>query len=453
MNILIISEYIAPVQAVASIRWTKVAKYIKQQHPESQITVLTNQKDFGEGGVSLTLHTKDELLEREMVYFDNYFAAPYTFPIRFYFWLKRNGGQESAKKINFQQNSVHKNFSAISKIKIALLGIVYDLKDQLSFWQLLKFLKGKNLNYDVIISSYGPFWPHLVAERIKKTQPDALWLADFRDPHPKDTDDAWSYRRHKKATMKHCAQADHIFRISDTLLTYTPSNIPVCTVTNGYDPEEKLEPLSPQKFTVVFTGMLYGYWSDIGTICKALKELCEEGKLDKKDIEVSYAGQVGELAKTLAKRYDAEEFICDYGVVPRQEALRMQQNAAILLLLGWNKRLERSLWTGKAYEYMMAKKPIIYVVTGDVPYSEPSKYIDRLGGYCYEQCRHEETYQGMKDYILEKYQEWKATGNVTVQQDKEYVEQFAYPHIAEQVWQLIQEGMKKRSESGTVKEN
>lgn len=49
----------------------------------------------------------------------------------------------------------------------------------------------------------------------------------------------------------------------------------------------------------------------------------------------------------------------------------------------------------------------------------------------------------MKEYILKKYREWKLTGNVTVQQDLKYIEQYSYAHIAEQVFQLIQRGTDK----------
>ena len=43
----------------------------------------------------------------------------------------------------------------------------------------------------------------------------------------------------------------------------------------------------------------------------------------------------------------------------------------------------------------------------------------------------------MKQYILDKYEEWKRTGNVSVQRDEEYVQQYSYANIAESVWKLI----------------
>lgn len=94
-------------------------------------------------------------------------------------------------------------------------------------------------------------------------------------------------------------------------------------------------------------------------------------------------------------------------------------------------------WTGKMYEYMMSQKPIVYVVNGNIPHSFPSKYMERLGGVCYEASRHEETYPDLKAYILSKYREWEETGNVTVVQDREYIEKYSYKVIAEQVWEIL----------------
>jgi hypothetical protein len=86
---------------------------------------------------------------------------------------------------------------------------------------------------------------------------------------------------------------------------------------------------------------------------------------------------------------------------------------------------------------MMSRKPIVYIVNGDKPYSLPSKYMERLGGVCYEEARHEETYPALKEYIKSKYDEWVRTGNVEIIQDRSYVEKYSYSTIAEQVWTII----------------
>lgn len=436
MKILIISEYIAPFQSIASVRWTKIAKYMKQQHPEVEITVLTNKKDYKLGEVTAQYVRKDELLEKELQYFDGYWEIPQDFYLKAYHYLKnaKNKGEAGF----FARKKMTSTVSFAQKIRVICFDTFHDMKDKLWERQVRKSLSPRFFDFDIVISTYGPFWTHMVAKHIKDKNPDIIWLADFRDNYAGESDSPSAYKRHKEYTLKYCASADIIIRVIDELETFTPCSIPVHTVPNGFDPEERLDPMPPKKFSIVFTGMLYGTFRDIGIVGKAVSELCEEGFLSKNDVEIAYAGQHGDIARSLMAEYHAEGYIHDYGIVPRTHALKMQQYAAILLQLNWNTQRDKCGWSGKMYEYMMAQKPILYVVTGDVPYSAPSREIYHLGGCCYEQCRHEETYPQMKAYILKKYQEWKNTGNVSVQQDREYIDQYSYVHISQRIWNLME---------------
>lgn len=440
MNIFLIGEYIAPVQAVASIRWTKIAKYIKRSHDVS-ITVLTDQKNWDHKKDSV-LHNspkKDEMLLRDMGVFSQYYEVPCGRLTMLYLTLRKwvRGNVESNVGMTTSQAEAPRGF--LKPLKSAAKWAVFDIREYLHARDLWNFYKNKiQQKPDVVISSYSPAWAHLVGEKIKRADPNILWLADFRDPYVSDFSDALTKKRHMRFTMKHCAVADMVLRISDTLLTYTPSQVPVCMVSNGYDPEEAAPPLKPAHFDLVFTGVLYGDRRDIGIVCEALKQLCAEGQMSAEDVAVVYAGKDDALARDLAKKHHAEEFLQTTGLLPRIKARELQQTAAILLQANWNTATEKCCWSGKMYEYMAAQKPIIYLVSGDVPYSEPSEQIHLLGGYCYEEARHAETYPAMKQYILEKYLEWKQTGNVMVQQVYTYVEQYSYVHIAERVWDLIQ---------------
>ena len=72
VTLLIISEYIAPVQAIASIRWTKIAKYLKRDNEEISITVLSNEKNYDNPENLLPLCRKDSLLEQDSSIFTIY---------------------------------------------------------------------------------------------------------------------------------------------------------------------------------------------------------------------------------------------------------------------------------------------------------------------------------------------------------------------------------------------
>lgn len=454
MNILLVGEYIAPVQAVASIRWTKIAKYLKKNH-DVTITVLTDQKNW-ENQSNSVLHNfarVDPMLLKDMNCFSQYYEVPCGKLTLTYLKLRKwiRGSAES----NIGMSIVQEKLSGglLKAIKSAAKWAVFDVREYLharDFWNFYK----ANIRQkpDVIISSYSPAWAHLVGERIKRGDPSVIWFADFRDPYVSDFTDPLTKYRHKRFAMKHCAYADKVLRVSDTFTTNTPPQVPVHIISNGYDPEEAVLPLNPSHFDIVFTGTLYGEHSDFGIVCKTLKQLCQEEVMQIEDVSALYVGPDEAIAKELAEKHHAATFLKTTGLLPRTKARELQQRAAILLQAGWNTKSEKCLWYGKMYEYMAAKKPIVYIVTGDVPYSEANRQIHHLGGCCYEQCRHEETYPQMKAYILEKYQEWKATGNVSVQQDKEYIEQYSYPHIAEQVWELIQTQMerKKSCESTTA---
>lgn len=429
MKILIVSEYIAPLQAIASIRWTKIAKYLKISHSNIHITVLTNEKIFDGNN-----QRKDLMLEKDMCFFDEYWQLSKSNMLKKYEAIKKkNSSSVSAIQIEIQQCSSKGSLVQILK-KEGLLG-VRDIKEKILFSQAKQFLKDRQFDFDVVISTYGPAWPHLVAERIKKKHPSIFWIADFRDPYAKETDGPFSFWRHNLFVKRHCIAADVITRVTDDLYLNEPENAVVKMLPNGYDPEEALAPLPPRDFTIVFTGALYGERRDIGVVCKAVKELVLEQKID--GVKVLYAGPDGELGRKIACRYDAQEYLQDLGALKRTDALKLQQNAAILLQLNWNTKAERCQWSGKMYEYMMMRKPIIFVVTGDEPYSFPSYNMSKLGGICYEQCRHKETYPLLKQYILDKYEEWKRTGNVSIQRDEEYVQQYSYANIAESVWKLI----------------
>ena len=381
----------------------------------------------------MPLCRKDSLLERDFSIFDAYWIfSPDKALIRYYSLKKRIYGTTEA--IN-QTNDMSYRSTWKNRLRQDAHNLLNDYKNSLLANAAWKFFEEENQVFDAVVSSYGPAWTHLVAEKIKNKYPQIVWLADFRDPYAKETDGPFSFWYHKLFIKHHCMAADVITRVTDDMYLNEPENAVVKMVPNGYDPEEALAPLPPKDFTIVFTGVMYGERRDIGVVCNAIKELVLEQKIE--SAKVLYAGPDGEVAKKIASRYDAQEYLQDLGVLKRSDVLKLQQNAAILLQLNGNTKADHCQWTGKMYEYMMMRKPILFVITGDEPYSYPSRYAAKLDSTCYEQCRHKETYPLLKQYILDKYREWKKTGDVSVQRDEKYVQQFSYENIAESIWKLI----------------
>lgn len=434
MKLLIISEYIAPVQAIASIRWTKIAKYLKRAHEEISITVLSNEKNYDNPEGLLPLCRKDSLLERDFSIFDAYWTfSPDKALIRYYSLKKRIYGTTEA--IN-QTNDMSYRSTWKNRLRQDVRNLLNDYKNSLLASAAWKFFEKENQTFDAVVSSYGPAWTHLVAEKIKNKYPQTVWLADFRDPYAKETDGPFTYFWHRKFTVRHCIQANYLTEVGQTDVFAPLGKTPV-VITNGYDPQEKLTPLVPTEFNLVFTGTLYGSSRNLGVIFRVLRDLEIEKQIETEKVFVDYAGSDGDIARKFAEKYEAEHFLRDHGVIPRKQAIELQQQAALLIQLNWNTKKLKCTWSGKMYEYMMIKKPIVFIVTGDEPYSFPSKNIDKLGGICYEECRDIQTYPLLKKYILEKYQEWRDTGDITICYDEQYVEQYSYSNIADKVYRLI----------------
>ena len=424
-------------QGISAIRWTKIAKYLVKNHSDDvSIDVLTTKKDFDSPERAIKFQ-RDVMLQRDMRYFDHYYDVSVDKWFRFAYLYKRKvigAGQHFYSA----DDAFRHDFKAKMKIQVRYLYNRYS--NYAIAAEVWKFIKDKLDSYDCVISSYLPMWPLMLCSKMKRAQKNLKWIADFRDTCGRLNVDMTDYAPwHSQYVEKRVAQEDAVFAVNDFIDTHTNPRVPRYTITNGYDPEETAAPEKPDSFDFVYTGSLYGKQQDFGVLYRALNELLEEGKIQAGDVRVVYAGSHGGQAQIIAERNNGAQFFVNLNSVPRQRARELQRKAAILLQSAFNIEGDYCAWTGKMYEYMAAKKPIVCIVNGDIPHSMPSEHMGQLGGVCYEACRHEETYGVLKEYILQKYEEWKQTGDVTVSQDESYVEQYSYSAIAERVWTILHE--------------
>jgi len=438
-KILIISQYIAPVRAIASVRWTKMAKYLKLKH-DVEITVLTNEKKFEKKNEMVCYH-RDSLLEKDLVNFDQYITFRIIKIGELLYRIKKSIKRTPKRITNTDSSrnigsSGEKQF-ARSDFKHRFNSRINDIVTEECVIAGFKKYKQINKKFDVVISTYGPVWPHIIAKKIKEEDPSIFWLADFRDIYAGNSYESKSeFEKHKKFVSTKLKLSDIITKVSPELNLFESENQKVVTLSNGYDDEERLLPMPPKIFSFVYTGSFYPGETDLRIVFRAIKELVDSNKIAAQDVKIIYAGNSGDEFTLQADEAGIGGFVINKGPVNRTEALELQQYAAILLQSYCYSSGFKSLWSGKMYEYMMIRKPIVFAVNGDIP-SAQYKLMPKLGGIAVENCREKETYDDMKKYILEKYQEWKESGNVTIVRDEEYVESFSYSNLADSVWQLI----------------
>ena len=454
-NVLIISEHIAPAQAVGSIRWTKMAKFLSQTG-KYRISVLTSEKDYDGNSLPANHCPRDPLLQSDMRYFDQYIAVPETRALRWSYGIK--------KKLKGEINAAPRMSGALGSARVPLrwmrrafwtlshLVLSHDWKDYLH-WRAVKRYIDRYLElaeYDVIISTFGPGWPHWAASHIKRMNPAVVWIADYRDPYYSQLTPAILRRRHKRFAITKTGSADRIIAVSEEMLPllHLSSHQRATVVPNGFDPSEAAPPKPPPRFSLVYTGTLYSmgtHFSDLSPAFAAVKALIDEGTIQEKDVLLQYAGNKGDLFLAQATACGLEKCTQDLGLLSRDAAMELQREAAILLMAIWNNQEEQGVVTGKIYEYMLSHKPILAVCNGDRPNSELKAMIERGAlGFCYEEPTAEQDALALKEWLKEMYLSWKGRGSLAFSPNEEYVRQFGYDRLAARIDQIIEEGCGRR---------
>lgn len=246
----------------------------------------------------------------------------------------------------------------------------------------------KENNISMLFTSHGPEVCHEVGVKIKNIFRDKiLWIADYRDPMEEHgyvgVTSSSKLRRINKDTFLNADLITTVsFGLKDLLFNQAKNygiDIQKKTIVihNGYNEfknnnfyEKKL---LNEKLTIVYTGLLYEGKRDISFLFKAIEELDE--KFQQK-IEVLYAGKDDSIFLKSTKNCKLRGIAKSLGLITKGEAIRLQEKADILLLLK-GRESESGILTGKFFEYLSLKKPIL--VLGDKD-SEFNNIAFKIGG-------------------------------------------------------------------------
>ena len=244
---------------------------------------------------------------------------------------------------------------------------------------------------DVVVSTFGPSAAHLVAYRMKQTNSELRWVADYRDlwslpqAAPGLSAAAHDDRVTELATVGQ--SADLITAVSDDMASRLSAFLskPAICVPNGFDLDEsalrsrmasiRRQPNRP--FRIVHTGTLYDGSRDPAPLLQALVELKDAGAVGEGEITVDFYGSRVGVAQKLAHQSLFKPFIRLMGHVTRQDALAAQCSADLLLLLESSAPEARGVLTGKLFEYMASGRPILSV--GSLPEFDVGRVLTLTG--------------------------------------------------------------------------
>jgi len=217
----------------------------------------------------------------------------------------------------------------------------------------------------VIITTGPPHSLHLIGLALKDTL-KLPWIADFRDP--------WtsihyhkSLRLSKSSEKKHKDLESLVLHSADSVVVTSPStkkefekitDTPIEVITNGYDISEKIIRIPDKSFSIVHIGSLLSERNP-EVLWKVLSEIASENESFASDLKIRLVGTVSEDILDSIQTYGLQENCNVLGYVSHQEAIQLQHNAQVLLLVEIDRPETKAIIPGKVFEYLAAERPIL----------------------------------------------------------------------------------------------
>lgn len=346
----------------------------------------------------------------------------------------KSNNEHSKNKENNINKSIKKSNRIKMKIKSYLVLLTMFLESVVFAVKGWREIRKSSVDYSTVVSTFGYFGPHLLAAKLKRKRKDLKWIADFRDP----VIDfgryiQWCCDLYCSYVTKH---ADDVVTVSEGIkeVLITKNRDAIHIIENGYDEDDlsnlpSIEQLEDNKFHLCYTGSVYPRL-DIPPLFKAIEELVREEKVDINQTQINYAGKGFEVFKTYADGTGLVNRIVNFGYVDREVSLSIQNNSHILLLGTWNFKVSPDVMTGKIYEYMMMKKPILVFVNGDRVDGKMKRLISEFElGFCYETANNKNDFVLLKNYIFEVYKDFLERKSITLSHNSE-IENFSYKSIS-----------------------
>lgn len=253
------------------------------------------------------------------------------------------------------------------------------------FFEIKKHLKGLLEKNDIrcVFTTSPPASTHLIGEFIASAY-RIPWIMDIRDSmvnNPNYKRSIVTYCSNKIATYyekRFTLKADKVISVSQPIIdnmadrlgdfVYNKSKV----IMNGYDAEDFNNHSFPKrdkkKLKITYTGSFLGRITPLYFL-NALKSLIINNSVISDHILLNFVGRFSIDIKNLIFELRDQIEINLIGSVTHQEAIKYQQNSDLLLLILAPEvgKYANEVISGKIFEYMAAKKPVLGLIPSDGP--------------------------------------------------------------------------------------
>lgn len=357
-RILLISHWFPPANVIGSVRPYQIAKFFTEKGYDVKVICAGN-----------TAHNQDWIADTSD------FETIRVTPSRIVLFLDPGG----------------KSNAVVQLLKALLRRLLFPdqyIIDHWKYWREFNQLERNNWRPDIVISSAMPFSIHLIAMRISSylTIP---WIADNRDlwaSSPYRSRFPWMRRIEYWFERKVLTRASICTcigeRMTKILYDTLGGQCRVLTVRNGADvgiselnfqqPHTESEisdiPRTNYPIRLVYTGGLYGGYRDAGPLFEALIK-------NQKEVEFYFYTSEKKVVDMYRTKFP--DYTINWHPKVSKDAIKDVQNTAdILVLILGNHPFEKTVITGKFFEYLEARKPILAICDED---SELAELITSFG--------------------------------------------------------------------------
>lgn len=350
-KLLFISYYFPPIQSVAVLRNYYFALSLSNHFSKTVVLTTSNR----------TLFPKQEF---PLSSFDIQIIPTFDYRTLLYYLSssKNLHHTEESKRHPFIQFFLKLNDTLPFSLFIGEGGLLYIIY---AYFQASAIIRKQGSTH--CFSSFRVAGNHIVSSLLKRKFPDLIWIADFHDlPYDSLRKNAffpnlqsWFWKRILKNANK-VITVSH--GLANTLQKWHPN---VEVIRDGIVERKALMEVDRESFIINYTGSIYRGVQNADSLWTVLKELTEKNSSFSKFLKIRYAGKDSSLFTEWLKKFNLDNYLEDKGLVSREQAMEFQETASINLLLTWSFGDSKGIVTGKVYEYLSARRPILLLINGE----------------------------------------------------------------------------------------
>jgi hypothetical protein len=350
-KVLIITYYWPPAGGSGVQRWLKFSKYLRDFEIEPVIYTVENP----------SYPILDNSLENEIPKELEILKQPIFEPnsILSVFSGKK---KESAGFLNPNPTFIGKTLQYIRAN--------YFIPDTRKFWikPSVKFLSAylNDNHIDAIITTGPPHSIHLIGLELKKKL-GIKWISDFRDPWT-EIDYFQQLPITKKATKKHqdleqevLINSDMVVVVGETMKDkFLKHTNRIEVLTNGFDTIEDLSTQKlDEKFSITHVGLMNSDRNPT-ILWEVLNEISNTNLNFKNDLRIKLIGKLDDAVIQDLKVFD-HNTIETIPYLDHKDVSKYQASSQVLLLSINEVPSAKGIITGKIFEYLQAKRPILAI--------------------------------------------------------------------------------------------